>query len=283
MRKTALALTAAIAFAALPAAAKKNDPTIRLEFRPQQTVGAVVVDLPGGMTRQAVSLNVRDGRPGDAATSIGTRTDDDDRMTTLLATNDVVDHVEAALRETLPQWGIQVDDGAPFGLDAQIVRFHVTETNHPVGAMYRGEVRLEAELARRDGTVLWSGSASGDASRYGRKFSGDNANEVLSDATLEALGAMLRNTRLQNAWMGVPETDTASKDEPSAPAGPLTPAELLSEVRRLKREGLEAATIESWVGRQELTTTLSSEDVAEWKRAEIPESVIRIALDLPVR
>ena len=43
-------------------------------------------------------------------------------------------------------------------------------------------------------------TADGDATRYGRKFSNDNVNEVLSDALLEALADLLNHGGLQNAW-----------------------------------------------------------------------------------
>jgi hypothetical protein len=227
-------------------------------------------------------VEVDEGRAGDAVRTIGMRTDDDDREHSLIATNDVVAHVADAMVRTLPQWGLQVADDARLVLDTKVTRFHVSEKNEAVGAVYRAEVRLEAELEGPGGDILWSGSASGDASRYGRKFSADNANEVLSDALLEAMGAMLRSPRLQEAWSGGP-TLSGTVTTSAASTGPLSPSELLREVQRLKREGLADATIESWVERQELTAPLSADDLAEWKRAEVPESVIRVAVDLPVR
>ena len=54
------------------------------------------------------------------------------------------------------------------------------------------------------GRELWEGSAAGDATRYGKKFSNDNVNEVLSDALIEAFAALLDHGGLQSAW---PEAD----------------------------------------------------------------------------
>jgi hypothetical protein len=101
---------------------------------------------------------------------------------------------------------------------------------------------------------------------------------------LEAFGAMLRSTKLQAAWVGTIGSDEAGTEpDETAAADPMSPVELLHEIERLMRQGFEARTIESYVGRQELTSALGPEDLEEWKEADVPESVIRIALDLPVR
>ena len=276
--------TAALIIATSPVQAKKNDPALRLEFMPQQTIGGVEVHLPGPMLHIPARLYLGDGRAGDAPRSIGTRTDDDDQMTTLFATNEVVPYVADVMRSTLPQWGMLVEDTADLLLDATLVRFRVSETNNPVGAMYRAEVRLGADLKGPGGKVLWSGTASGDATRYGRKFSSDNANEVLSDAMLNAFAAMLRSPQLQFSWARTDGTATEVSASNSAPAaGPVSPSELLREVLRLMNQGFESKTIESYVSRQKLTTTLTADDLAEWKSQDVPERVIQLAVDLPVR
>lgn len=70
-----------------------------------------------------------------------------------------------------------------------------------MGATYKAVVELTAVLTAGD-RELWSGAASGDASRYGRAFSNQNVNEVFSDALLEAYAALLSTDGLQRAWAG---------------------------------------------------------------------------------
>jgi hypothetical protein len=193
---TVLAAALLVALAA-PASAKKNDPNVELDFRPQQTVGGAEVQITPNMLRTPVSVTVEDLRPGDDPADIGTRTDNDDRKHTLRAVDKVQPYLASVVEELLHEWGIQTQDDASLSLNVILVRFSVLETNRAVGATYEANVQISAELT---GSAEWSGGASGDATRYGRKFSNDNVNEVLSDAVLEALASLLSNPGLHEAW-----------------------------------------------------------------------------------
>lgn len=182
---------------AVPASAKKNDPNVELDFRPQQAVGGAEVEITPDMLRRPVSLQVEDLRPGDDPAKIGMRTDDDDKKHTLRAVNEVQPYVESVIEELLNEWGVRTQDGADMHLNVLLVRFNVEETNQAVGATFNATVQLSAELT---GAAEWSGGASGDATRYGKKFSNANVNEVLSDALLEALAALLSDEGLHDAW-----------------------------------------------------------------------------------
>jgi len=188
---------ALLATLAVPASAKKNDPNVQLDFRPQQAVAAAQADITPDMLRRPVAVRVEDARPGDDAAAIGTRTDDDDRKHTLKALNEVEAYVSAVVGDVVNQWGIQTDDGAGLVLEIHLVQFHVEEANQAVGATFNASVRLAAELTAGGD---WSGGSTGDATRYGKKFSNDNVNEVLSDALLEALAALLSDRSLHAAW-----------------------------------------------------------------------------------
>ncbi len=184
---------------ASPLAAKKNVLELALEFTPQQSVGTAEVEITEAMLDNAVALRVRDARPGDRPEAIGTRTDDDDRRGRLTATNDVGAFVSEHCAELAADWGIQVDDGSGLVLDVALISFKVTETNQAVGATYEAETRFSAKLLR-GGSEVWSGTARGDATRYGQKFSNANVNEVLSDALLEAFATLLSSPGLHGAW-----------------------------------------------------------------------------------
>jgi len=196
----AIAVAGAVAVAA-PVLAKKNVTRLELEFTPQQSVATAEVTLNPAMQERAVSVRVADGRPGDREV-IGSRTDDDDRRFDLTAGNDVAEFVAASTRQQLRTWDVAVGDDADLVLDGKVMSFKVVESNQAVGATYNGSVQVSFELKNSSGTVLWSGTGSGDATRYGKKFSSDNANEVLSDSLIEALANLLSNSDLHAAWSG---------------------------------------------------------------------------------
>ncbi len=189
----------ALAVFATPSTAKKNDPDVDLSFRPQQAVAAAVADLSHEMLKTPAELRVTDDRPGEDPSEIGWRTDDDDRKHTLRAVDDVGPFVAGALEELANEWDLRTKDGSGLTLAVILTRFKAQETNQAVGATYNANCRLSAEL-KRGGKELWSGTATGDATRYGKKFSNDNVNEVLSDALLEAFADLLSNGGLHRAW-----------------------------------------------------------------------------------
>lgn len=189
--------------AAAPAVARKNNPNIRLDFRPQQTVAGAEAEIFGAMLERPAALRLEDSRRQDDEALIGTRTNDKDRLFKLQAVGgDVMEYVEEVLRESAANWGVELVDRAPLALTVRLLVFKVLETNQVVGATYNAEVRLAYSLGDRGGQPRWSGSAEGDATRYGRKFSEANINEVLSDALLEAIANMLSDSALQDAWDG---------------------------------------------------------------------------------
>lgn len=186
-----------LALLALPAVAKKNDPNVQLDFRPQQAVAAAEAAITPAMLRRPVAVRILDSRPGDDPAEIGTRTDDDDRRHTLRAVNDVPTYVTGVFEELLHQWGVKTQEDADLVLEITLVQFHILETNQAVGATFNGSVRIAAEVTSGGD---WAGGAFGDATRYGKKFSNANVNEVLSDALLEALANLLSDQGLHEAW-----------------------------------------------------------------------------------
>jgi hypothetical protein len=57
-------------------------------------------------------------------------------------------------------------------------------------------------ISGRDGTTLWSGLASGDATRFGRSYKLDNYYEVLSDAIVNTVSSVLQSAEIQKALAG---------------------------------------------------------------------------------
>lgn len=270
---------------AAAAHAKKNNPDIYLDFKPQQAVAGVTAAARGAMLEHAVTIRLTDDRKVREPDNLGTRTDDDDRLHTLMAVNGVGTFVGETLGRIGSDWGLDVQDGAGLVLDTTLIEFEIVETNQAVGATYNASVRLAADL-KSGGRSLWSGSGLGDATRYGRKFSNENVNEVLSDALLEAFAQLIGEPALERAWSGevtstVPSSTRASAQ--GAPARPRQPQELLAEIEKLMAQGFEESTMIEYVEQQILAAPMSADDLQEWKAAHVPGAVIKAALRRPVR
>lgn len=191
--------TVICALLAWPVSAKDIDPDVTLEFLPQQSVGEAEFTLRRELYERGVRLQVADERPLEDPAELGWRTDGDDRRHTLRATGDVGAYVAEVLEEVARERGVAIEDAADRVLTVEVRRFWIEETNQAVGASYKAVVELTAVL-NAGGEERWSGAASGDASRFGRKFSNENVNEVFSDALLEAYAALLSADELQRAW-----------------------------------------------------------------------------------
>jgi uncharacterized lipoprotein YajG len=270
-----------IALVATPALAKPNNPDITLEFSPTVAAGDVASPMiPAGT---AIAIEVQDVRRNTEPDYLGTRTDDDDANFTLRATNDVIAFVNQALRATAASWNVPVQDDAAHRLIVELDMFRVHESNQVVGASYESEVRLVGRMQLPDGTTA-EVIKVGDATRYGKKFSNQNCNEVLSDALRESFASLLDDSRLWKAQAGaaVAEATTPSGATGSR-AEPLSPDTLLEQLLELRAEGFGDATITTFVSRQTLTRALSAADLRKWKEQGVKEVWMQRAMELPIR
>lgn len=277
---TAIAVTASLA--TTPAGAARNNPNIALDFRPTTVIGAAMPgNVPAG---SSFALVVEDARTRSDADYLGTRTDDRDREHVLRATNDVVAFVDAALRHAAVGWGVRVASDAPQRMTIRIAMFELHEKNQAVGANYTANVRLTGQMALADGPSA-TVTVQGDASRYGKKFSADNTNEVLSDALLESFAALLDSASLWKSEHSAPAAagGAAASGGTASAAPAITPEELLREIRKLLDSGLANETIESFISSKTLTRPLAADDLHRWKEANVPEAWLRAAMALPVR
>jgi hypothetical protein len=267
------------ALVAISAEAKENDPEIRLTWSPQQRVATAQADVSADMLTLPVALEVTDERGLEDPAALGTRTDDADREWRLLSVEPIEAFIGRSTAAALEDWGIDVRADAERTLTLAVLRFRVVESNQAVGATYEAQCRLEGALRDARGTVLWSGDATGDATRYGRKLSEANVSEVLSDALLEALGTLLGDRGLHRAWVGEPAV--AAPADAVSPV--IAPEELLAELRRLVEGGVGEEQLVRFVTGRRLTRPLDADDVLAWRDAGLPDAVVAAALDLPVR
>ncbi|HYS04425.1 MAG TPA: serine protease [Candidatus Dormibacteraeota bacterium] len=192
--------------------------SLTLQFVPQESTGSSAPTLAGGMANRAVAVTFEDVRPPSEAAAVGEGTDDHDHLFPWHSTNSVMEFATEVFHRTSVAWGIQESAGADLTLALRITRFFVTEKDQAVGSTYAAEVRIGFALKDRAGAVLADGASAGSARRYGRKRSGENCNEVLSDAIKEAYANLFDNPNLQAAWSGKRPTSTSRSNDAAPPA-----------------------------------------------------------------
>ena len=102
------------------------------------------------------------------------------------------------MRELFNRAGLKtVDSDGAVTIKGEVKQFFVRETS-----TYKSEVVVHLEVIGRDGKTLWSGVASGDATRFGRSYKAENYYEVLSDAIVNTVSSMLGSAEFQKALSG---------------------------------------------------------------------------------
>jgi hypothetical protein len=131
--------------------------------------------------KQAIGENREDQQPKPVTTS-----------------DDVGSFVSTHMRELFESAGLKtVDSGGTVTLKGEVTQFFVRETT-----LYRSEVAVHLTVVGRDGKVLWSGTASGEAKRFGRSYEAEDYYEVLSDAIVNTVSSMLQSAPFQKALSG---------------------------------------------------------------------------------
>lgn len=257
-------------------AADKGIFTLSLRYMPQESVANSNALLLPGMSERPVNLSITEGRAGNDPAVIGDTSDDDDRVWPIRASNDVIGWANEVLKKNATDWGIKTSAEAPLTLAGKLTRFRVVESNKAVGSTYNAETQVTFTLQDAQGRTLWEGAASGDATRYGKSRSQENTNEVLSDAAKEAYANLFNDAGLQNAWMGKAKPVAASAAASSTP--PVTPSDLLADLVKLKKQGFTTDLLVDYVNQKTLSSTLSADDLVAWKKADMPDEVIKAAL-----
>jgi len=260
-------------------AADKGPFTVSLRYSPQESVATSSAVLGPGMNERPVQVTMEAGRAGSDPAVIGDSSDGDDRMWPVMASNSVVTWADEVLRKNLGDWGIKVSPDAPQTLAGKLTRVRVVESNKAVGSTYQAEVQVAFALKNAEGGVLWEGTALGDATRFGRARSQENVNEVLSDAIKETYANALNDAGLQNAWVGKTAPRSESSPAAKAPSGPpVSPADLLAELVKLKKQSFTTELLVDYVNQKNLGSPLTADDMVSWKQAGMPQEVIKAAL-----
>lgn len=108
---------------------------------------------------------------------------------------DVGEFVSTHMRQIFDKAGLDtIDAGGDIIISGEVRNFFVEETS-----TYKGSVVVALKVRNRAGTVLYQGSASGSATRFGRSYSQENYYEVLSDSLINATTTLLQDYDFRRA------------------------------------------------------------------------------------
>jgi hypothetical protein len=120
---------------------------------------------------------------------------EDDKPKLVTTQDDVGAFVSKHMRELFNKAGVKtVDANGDVVVKGEVQQFFVRETHN-----YKAEVAVHLTVVGKDGATLWSGVASGEASRFGRSYLLENYYEVLSDAVVNATSSTLQSPEFQKA------------------------------------------------------------------------------------
>lgn len=111
--------------------------------------------------------------------------------------DDVGAFVRTHMREMFARGGLTtVDSGGDVIVSGEVRQFFVEETD-----TYKANVVLHVTVRNRQGAALWEGQVSGASSTFGRSYSMENYNQVLSNSIIDASATLLKDPDFRNAVM----------------------------------------------------------------------------------
>jgi hypothetical protein len=162
---------------------------VRLQWRPTSDLGLGAREMSQVPIQFEIFQDVRDDKE-----LIGENREDA-QPKTVTTTDDVGGFVSTHMRELFDHGGLKtVDSNAAVTIKGEVTQFFVRETS-----TYKSEVAVHLTVVGSDGKTLWSGVASGAATRFGRSYKLENYYEVLSDAIVNTVSSMLQSAEFQKA------------------------------------------------------------------------------------
>jgi len=87
-----------------------------------------------------------------------------------------------------------VKEGGTMSLEADIVKFYVTEES-----VYKADIGLKIRVRSKTGDMIWAGMISVSDQNWGRSYKAENYYEVLSNACVDAVSALLKSDSFMQA------------------------------------------------------------------------------------
>ncbi len=198
MKIVRLLLKAALIAACLTAvsAAGTELHDIPLEWKPTETVSAMdAVDLTvfHNITFVVSPFNDIRKKPEEIGKNVEKRLSD--RPLLVTTKDNVASWMTGRFAKILEEFEIDVvKSGGTFVIEGDIVKFYVTEES-----TYKADVALKVRVKTPGGAVLWEGLIAASATRFGSSYKAENYYEALSNATVSAVHALLKNDSFKQA------------------------------------------------------------------------------------
>lgn len=123
---------------------------------------------------------------------------ENDQSRPVTTADDVGAFVSSHMRTLFDHAGLKtVDSNGTVTIKGEVKAFYVRETS-----TYKSELAVHLTVVDRNGKTLWTGLASGDATRFGRSYKLENYYEALSDALVNTVSSMLQSSQFQAALSG---------------------------------------------------------------------------------
>ncbi len=182
-----LRLTSAALLLALGASRLDDVP---LRFKPTDSTADALNDASRTFKVKKIQIvPFTDGR--DDKKLIGRNTEDSTPKLVTTA-DDVGAFCATQLTTLLRQAGVPiVTENPDLVISGEVTRFMVEEEDR-----YRAGVSVRLTVKDPSGKVLWTGTVSGEAKRWGRSYRADNYMETLSDSLLGAYDAFFKSPDL---------------------------------------------------------------------------------------
>jgi hypothetical protein len=162
---------------------------VQLKWRATSEVKLGTVEFTQAPVQFEAFEDVRENK-----TAIGENREDD-QPKPVTTNDDVGAFVGTHVRQLFDHAGFKtVDSDGAVTIKGEVTQFFVRET-----ITYQSNVSVHVTATGHDGQVLWSGTASGEATRFGRSYRAENYFEVLSDATVNLVSSMLQSAEFQRA------------------------------------------------------------------------------------
>ncbi len=114
---------------------------------------------------------------------------------TVTTRDDVGAFVTMHVRQIFDRGGLTtVESGGDVVVSGEVRQFFVEETD-----TYKANVILHVAVSNGAGASLWEGDVAGSASTFGRSYSMENYDQVLSDSIIDATTALLKDPGFRDA------------------------------------------------------------------------------------
>jgi hypothetical protein len=192
MRLRPLFLTLAITLSAFAYAKTALLENVPLQWKPTSELQLSTMQMPSGSIQFDTFQDERNRKE-----MIGENLEDNTPKP-VTTTDDVGAFVSSHMRGLFDHAGLKtVDSDSAIRVKGEVRQFFVTET-----ATYKSILVVHLTVMDREGKTLWSGLASGDATRFGRSYKAENYYEVLSDAIVNTVSSLLESAEFQKALSG---------------------------------------------------------------------------------